>query len=178
MLPRRISPSLSPRARARSLTVRRRAQVNGFTVTMVILLFLLHPLLTRTGLRFFTCSPEDMGGPTFLEADFTMQCWEGAHLQWALTIGAALLGLYAVGIPMLALWLLGRARRQGLVHWRPVLGFLFNGFKEPFFYWQELSRSANASYGETPFSFAIEPTTHRLLRPLCRCCVVVLCLLR
>ena len=44
-----------------------------FIATMLVLLFLLHPTLTRSGLRFFTCSPEDMGGPTFLEADFTME---------------------------------------------------------------------------------------------------------
>ena len=48
---------------------------------------------------------------------------------WALTLGALILVLYAVGIPLFALWLLRRAKHKGLEDQRPVLGFLFNGFK-------------------------------------------------
>ena len=97
---------------------------------MVVLLFLLHPTLTRVGLKFFTCSPEDMGGPTFLEADFTVECWTSDHLASALSIGGTLILLYALGIPALALSMLLYARRRGgLDKWRPKLGFLFSGFE-------------------------------------------------
>ena len=88
-----------------------------------------------TGLAFFTCSPEDMGGPRFLEADFNVECWTEDHTSW-IPVGAVLLVFYAVGIPVLGLGLLFYAHFNGIDEWRNVLGFLFNGFKPNLFYWE------------------------------------------
>ena len=104
-------------------------QTAKFIASMIVVLFLVHPILTRVGLKFFTCSPEDMGGPTYLEADFSVECWTPEHLTPALAIGGTILVLYALGIPGLALFMLIRAQRDGLDKWRPTLGFLFSGFE-------------------------------------------------
>ena len=92
-------------------------------LTQVVVFFLLHPMLTRIALKFFTCSPEDMGR-SFLEADFATECWTNDHWVKALGLGGSILLLYAFGIPTFAGFLLIRAKREGLDKWRPTLGFL------------------------------------------------------
>lgn len=74
------------------------------TVSIVVLLLVLQPFLTRAGFQFFSCS-DDIDGRSFLEAQFTIQCWVGTHQQWVV-LGALMLTIYAAGIPLYATFIL------------------------------------------------------------------------
>eukprot|EP00516_Mucochytrium_quahogii_P005053 CAMPEP_0203756892 /NCGR_PEP_ID=MMETSP0098-20131031/10087_1 /ASSEMBLY_ACC=CAM_ASM_000208 /TAXON_ID=96639 /ORGANISM=" , Strain NY0313808BC1" /LENGTH=1421 /DNA_ID=CAMNT_0050648941 /DNA_START=878 /DNA_END=5139 /DNA_ORIENTATION=- len=73
-------------------------------VSNVVLLIVLQPFLTRAGFEFFSCS-DKLDGRSFLEAQFTIQCWSGVHRRW-IGLGAFMLAVYAVGIPLYAAYIL------------------------------------------------------------------------
>jgi hypothetical protein len=110
-----------------------------FLVSMCIILFLLYPSLSRTALKFFSCSREEILGNRFLEADFNVICWSDEHLSWALTLGLLMLLGYSLGIPVFVYFLL-RARVQGTSEYAKryskTFAFLYAGFKPEFWYWE------------------------------------------
>jgi len=67
-------------------------------VSVIVLLLVMQPFLTRAGFEFFSCS-EEIDGRKFLEAQYTIQCWTGVHAEW-IVLGAMMLAVYAVGIPL------------------------------------------------------------------------------
>ena len=104
----------------------------------MVILFLAHPTLTRTGLKLFTCS-RDLDGRSFLIGDFAVECYTEGHLKWALTLGLGMCFVYALGIPLLAMYVLFRIvtpTRAGQEKWKHVFGFLYIGFVEKFHYWE------------------------------------------
>ena len=97
---------------------------NNILVSCVVTLFLLHIILTKTALKFFTCTPEfehDAESYRFLEADTRIQCWTPSHYRWAFGLGGSMLILYSIGIPLLAFMLL-RSISAELDSWRPTFG--------------------------------------------------------
>ena len=99
-----------------------------FLVSNIVLLFVLHPLLTSAGLRFFSCT--DVSSRSFLEADFTMECHVGEHLEW-IWLGASMIALYAIGIPLFGVYILTCIVAPGIKAadktTLTVYGFLFGG---------------------------------------------------
>ena len=85
-------------------------------------------------LRFRSCIPSHTRCTDENRQPRGVTGWTAEHRKW-IGIGVALLAIYAIGIPVLALAVLARARRDGLEKWRPAVGFLFNGFKPNYYYW-------------------------------------------
>jgi rubredoxin len=73
-----------------------------WVVSLVVLLFLVHPTLTKTATQLWACSIEDMEGLSFLEQDFTKLCYTPEHAVYALGVGLLMFIAYVVGIPLLA----------------------------------------------------------------------------
>ena len=107
----------------------------NIVVSMIVILFLLQPVITKVSLRFFTCKA--VGEKKYLEADYSVECWQSSHIMWALLLGAGMVVCYSFGIPGMAGTLLYRLKRDGkLMEKRQVYGFLFVGFKEDYYYWE------------------------------------------
>jgi len=81
-------------------------------VSNIVLLIVLQPFLTRAGFEFFSCSDE-IDGRSFLEAQYTIQCWAGLHKEW-LALGVMIIVAYAIGIPTYAFTILYCVVRRNL----------------------------------------------------------------
>jgi hypothetical protein len=77
-----------------------------WVVSLVVLLFLFHPTLTKVATQLWTCSTEEMEGRHFLEMDFSEECYKGRWFAYALGVGVTIFGAYVVGIPAAALGML------------------------------------------------------------------------
>jgi hypothetical protein len=76
-------------------------------------------------------------GRSFLREDLAMVCYEHEHLIWALGVALPAILLWVVGFPIakvLALY----TRRQRLEdeHTHATYGFLYNGYKPGFYWWE------------------------------------------
>ena len=83
----------------------------------------------------FNCQEYD--GETRLKVDLQVICWVGYH--WIFTVYIALPGilLYGIGIPAGVLYLMRRDRdRLDTLIVKEKFGFLFNGYKRKFYYWE------------------------------------------
>ena len=91
---------------------------------------LVHPTLTRRSVQLLTCDRLGEADPRmYLRKDMEVICWEGAHMAWALTIGVPFLILYAVGIPMVSLFVIYRRKHKLRLDKSTVsrFGFLYLG---------------------------------------------------
>jgi hypothetical protein len=76
-------------------------------------------------------------GRSFLREDLEMVCYEHEHMIWALGVALPAILLWVVGFPtakVLALY----TRRQRLEdeHTHATYGFLYNGYKPGFYWWE------------------------------------------
>jgi len=73
-------------------------------LTVIVFLFLLHPMLTKIGLLTFNCI--SMEGESLLAYDPSVKCFDGLHISMAFGVALPILLLYTIGIPFLAAILL------------------------------------------------------------------------
>ena len=127
---------------------------SSFYVSVVVILFLIQPMMTRVGLSILTCHKDPaLGGEQYLEADFHVVCWEGTHLLFTATIGVSIFCVYVLGIPAGLYALLKRSKREldaeraeqergrrmragKSSKLRPVNDFLCKGYVEGFYFWE------------------------------------------
>lgn len=103
-------------------------------VTIVVVLFLIHPTVTKAVLQLFTCMKLD-DGDRYLHADPNLRCFEGDHLTVVIAAGIPGALLWVIGVPALAFYLLRNralrpdAKHGGLddPHVVHQLGFLYLG---------------------------------------------------
>lgn len=116
-----------------------------FVMSVVVVAFMVHPTLTKNTMSLFTC--RQLGTASFLVSDLDIPCFSSQHSSWVLALALPALLLYVIGIPCAAFLLLYRQREHlrgeraeagGDVPLpvRKKLGFLFNGFKPAFYYWE------------------------------------------
>eukprot|EP00347_Sterkiella_histriomuscorum_P014497 403360653 len=92
------------------------------TVAAVVVLFTLHPTLTKFLFGLFNCIEID-SGEYWLKNQLEIQCWNGQHLQWALTIGFPAILMWVVCAPFSLLW----------------FKMIYQGFKREIFYWEYIN---------------------------------------
>lgn len=64
-------------------------------------------------------------------------CYTGAHFFWALCVALPALIVWGLGIPFFAYILLTREKAKlGTMELKEKFGFLFNGYKKEFYYWE------------------------------------------
>jgi hypothetical protein len=106
----------------------------------VIVMFLLHPSVTSLALSLFSCKrlgekPDDL----FLMQDLGQRCYDDEHMYWLYRVGAPLVILFVVGVP-LAAWIRLCVSSKRIVNedeaFKEQFGFLYNGYRFKFWYWE------------------------------------------
>ena len=72
-------------------------------VSVVAILFLLHPSLCENVFALWSCRSVCGGQELYLIVDLKEQCWEGRHMMYFFALGLPMLLLYVVGLPISAL---------------------------------------------------------------------------
>ena len=82
-------------------------------VSMIVVMVLVHPTLTRKSVQLLTCDSLGENDPNkYLRRDLQIVCWEGSHLIWAMMIGIPFLVLYAAGIPLVSVFVMFRRKHK------------------------------------------------------------------
>lgn len=110
-----------------------RAKVISSTV---MILFLIHPSLTKLMLSDFSCR-EVLPGELWLTVDLAQRCWDSAHVREVLTVVLPGLIVWGFGLPALALGFLVKCRAQLTDKVISLeFSFLYKGYTEKWFYWE------------------------------------------
>jgi len=81
-------------------------------ITIILLvLFILHPSITRYAMSLFYCIELDPG-EYWLYHDLQVRCWQGPHLVWSLAVGVPVLIVWVIGAPTLGVVFLYRNRHN------------------------------------------------------------------
>jgi hypothetical protein len=104
--------------------------------TMVVILFILHPNITKAMFAYFACM--DLGtGELWLISDLSIKCWDAEHIRQILLVVLPSIVVWVVGLPTLALFYL-IIKHNSLEAWhiKQVFSFLYKGYERPYFYWE------------------------------------------
>jgi hypothetical protein len=124
-------------------------------VCLLITMVFFYPSWVRVGVSFFACYDLDniidgrdpypqyamANAPHgYWVADMKQACFEGWHLTWALGLGLPCIVGFCIGVP-LGIWLLLLFNRERLddPHFKQVAGFLYQGYRNPCFFWESVS---------------------------------------
>ena len=113
----------------------------NIVVSIIVILFLLHPAVTRAGLNIFQCVKS--GDSEYrVRIDMNMECYSNQHLKWCAILGIPMILIWGLGIPITALIIMIRLRKI-LDTWnvQQYLLMLYQGLKLECYYW-ELINSA------------------------------------
>ena len=106
-------------------------------VSVIVVMVLVHPTLTRRSVQLLTCDQLGTDDPRrYLRRDLQIVCWESSHLAWAFTIGIPFLILYALGIPMVSLYVMFKRKHKLHKDLATVsrFGFLYLGYAKHAWY--------------------------------------------
>eukprot|EP00347_Sterkiella_histriomuscorum_P012735 403367418 len=105
-------------------------------VSCIVLLFAIHPTITRMTSSLFFCMELDRE-EYWLQTDLQIKCWGKSHLTWSLGIGIPGIILWVVGIPVLGFIYL--QRNQKILD-DPIFfekyKMMYQGLKKEYFYWE------------------------------------------
>ena len=127
-----------------------------WSFTNVLFLYMMFPSLCRIPFTILSCKsihtdiPPDLiadlrTGATrwfdrqYLRVDLEETCWEGRHLSFVLLLAVPGVIVYALGLPLIAFWLIWRAAKRGLLGTKKYvfrLGLLYSGYR-PDRWWYE-----------------------------------------
>eukprot|EP00347_Sterkiella_histriomuscorum_P016469 403353061 len=103
--------------------------------TLVITLFLVHPSIVQYMFDDFNC--KNIDGESRIYKDLQTVCWSSLHTFWSYFVAMPSIVVWGLGIPAFAFVLLTRERKKlGTLEIREKLGFLYNGYKHDFYYWE------------------------------------------
>lgn len=109
------------------------------TCSLIVSLFYIHPHLVRISLSCFVCvsiESEQM----WLRVEQSILCWDKQHSTMALAAALPTAIIWGLGIPALALFQLIRLRKRlGEERLQAMIGFLYNGYQERYYYWEVVS---------------------------------------
>jgi len=113
----------------------RKQAADGFVVSTIALMFLLHPSLCRKVFLLFTCRRVD--DKSLLLADLQVECGSSKQVVWMLGLGLPTMAAYVMGIPAAAFVLLRKSRGElDEDRQKGRLGFLYLGFRRKCYYWE------------------------------------------
>ena len=102
----------------------------------VIILFILHPTITKQMFSMFACMDlED--GHLWLYSDLSLRCWDAEHIRQILILALPSITVWVIGLPALTLGVLIR-KRFGLEreNTKLMFCFLYKGYQRQRFYWE------------------------------------------
>ncbi|CDW79966.1 UNKNOWN [Stylonychia lemnae] len=103
--------------------------------TLVITMFIIHPNIVQYMFDDFNCKNVD--GEQRIYKDLQTMCWSPIHTFWSYFVAMPSIVVWGLGIPAFAFVLLTRDRQKlNTLEIREKLGFLYNGYKHDFYYWE------------------------------------------
>jgi len=107
-----------------------------WVLSVVVLLFMVHPNVSQYTFLVFTCTELETGR-FFLQEDLDTPCGTPEHTMWKVACGVPFMLLYTIGIPFGAFIALRHHRHQlDNDHVNLKYGFLYDGYERPFYYWE------------------------------------------
>ena len=107
--------------------------------SVIILIFITLPILTTITFSIYNCVDALNDGHTYLALDMSLQCWTGDHYKYAVAIGVPVIIIWIIALPLLALYLLFRKRKElGNEDNISKYGFMYTGLNYNSFYWEIL----------------------------------------
>lgn len=111
----------------------------NITVTTVVILFLLHPTLTRVSLEMFQCVKVDEN-EFRVRIDLEMVCYSAEHVKWCLLLGLPILIVWVIGCPLFVLIILFRNRnRLKESEMQRYFLLLYQGLRKKAFFWEGIN---------------------------------------
>lgn len=108
----------------------------NIVVSMITIMFLLHPTLTETALGMFQWIEIDEN-TSKVRIDLNMDWYSTEHIAWCMFIGVPMIGLWVIGTPLLALIILIKCRKDlDNPSIQKYLIVLYQGLKNDKFYWE------------------------------------------
>jgi hypothetical protein len=114
---------------------------DNIIVSVIVVMVVVHPTLTRKSVQLLTCDTLGTDDKqTYLRRDLQIICWQGSHIAWALTVGIPFLILYALGIPLVSLFVMYRRKHKLHTDSSTVsrFGFLYLGYNKSTWYWEAI----------------------------------------
>ena len=107
-----------------------------FVLSVVVVLYLLHPGITFTSFGLFNCRELDEG-EFYLVKDLQVRCWKSQHYKYAFGLGVPMLLFWVVGIPVLGFLVLYQNKHK-LDNPAVLMRFrvLYQGLKHEVYYWE------------------------------------------
>lgn len=104
--------------------------------SLVMILFILHPSLTKAMFALYSCK-EIKPGELWLVADFSLKCWDTEHVRTILIVSIPGIVVWIVGLPVACLFILYKLRR-GLLDPMTQLkfSFLYKGYHPKWYFWE------------------------------------------
>jgi len=88
----------------------------------------------------FGCSCKDIDGESWVLSDLEVEWWQSEHIIYSIFIAIPSLIIWGFGVPLFAGILLSRHKNNlEDIAIREKYGFLFNGYKKRFYYWEVVS---------------------------------------
>jgi hypothetical protein len=106
-----------------------------FVSTLVLLLYLVYPTVTKKVTALLTCTVS-IDGTSYLQLDPSVPCWKESHLLWVLSVGVTGTLVYVFGLP-----LMGYRTLRGITdlsdHTAHLqYGILYDGYRNEFWWWE------------------------------------------
>lgn len=109
---------------------------NELTATCIILFFISHPSIVKVAFSIYSCSEVDPG-EFWVSTQMNIRCWQGEHMEYALTVALPCILLWGIGVPAVCLIVITAERRKfHEMDTKIKYGFLVNGYKEGEYYWE------------------------------------------
>lgn len=104
--------------------------------SLVMILFIMHPSLTKAMFALYSCK-EIKPGELWLVADFSLRCWNTEHIRSILIVSIPGIVVWIIGLPVVCLLILYRLRR-GLLDPMTQLkfSFLYKGYHQKWYFWE------------------------------------------
>jgi glycosyltransferase involved in cell wall biosynthesis len=105
-------------------------------VSMVVILFLLHPILTKKSFELFQCVEIDENESRVV-IDLKMKCYSSEHILWSFLLGIPMLIFWGLGIPLTAFIILWYNRYNlDSSKIRKYYLMIYQGLKRKVFFWE------------------------------------------
>jgi len=109
---------------------------NELIATCVILFFLSHPSIVKVAFSIYSCTEVDPQ-ELWVSTQMNIRCWQGEHMEYALTVALPSILIWGIGVPALCLLVITSERKRfHEVETKIKYGFLINGYKQTEYYWE------------------------------------------
>ena len=108
----------------------------NIAITAIVIIYLLHPTLTKVGLQLFQCIKVDEGVYK-VKLDLNIDWYSYVHIKWWIIIGLPMIIIWVIACPFLVFWILFKNRKAlEEVRIQKYLLILYQGLKDKCFYWE------------------------------------------